>query len=175
MATLVYRRKAECSFNGIGVYAWVRRGEYLYIGKSTCVSNRLRSHGIVGRLEPFQAIDRILVWPMDSFLIASLAEVRMIWSLKPAHNMTHTRPEACKGCGRILNVKEHPLRRYCYPSCPPLPGFPERHHERFDRLRHLPSDTVTALVKAERAERHRIDMQARPHIAAYFASKRLTR
>lgn len=69
-----------------GVYAWVRDGKYLYIGRSSCVYQRLYNHDVIGVREAVLDTDVIQVWLCSDAQSSIHLENRLISQQRPYYN-----------------------------------------------------------------------------------------
>lgn len=69
------------------VYAWIRGGRYLYVGRSESVLVRLGTHNIIGTAaNPLLATDRIAIWHFEIRRDSMKFEYVLINQFKPELN-----------------------------------------------------------------------------------------
>ena len=114
------------------VYGWKRGSEYLYIGLSSNILNRIRGHHVLHR-DSIEETDEIQFWFTGTWVEAESLEKELIAKLLPSYN-TIDSPSPYKGstkltqpAGTILGTrkcicgKEFQLRKpwqlYCSQKC----------------------------------------------------------
>lgn len=73
-------------FRQMGVYSWVRKGEYLYIGVSDFPLLRILTHDTIGVKSPIEPDDRFEVILCIDFFEARRLESQLISQHKPKYN-----------------------------------------------------------------------------------------
>jgi predicted GIY-YIG superfamily endonuclease len=68
------------------VYAWIRNKDWLYVGLSKNVHQRIFDHNVIGIEEPFQITDKILLFNCSSKDEMCLLEKQLIRENKPKYN-----------------------------------------------------------------------------------------
>lgn len=86
----------ECTINVSGdefnlyntpcVYAWKRGDEWLYVGTSNRGICRLYSHTTIGKIEPVQTNDTIVLWFYKNPVQAMMNEAELIIVHQPKYN-----------------------------------------------------------------------------------------
>jgi len=54
------------NFPRIFVYAWIRGGDWLYVGQTTMGMSRLYTHHVVNVMDKVRDEDQFLIWPCNS-------------------------------------------------------------------------------------------------------------
>ncbi len=78
---------ADCMRASHCVYTWQRGTEWLYIGCTANLNQRLRTHNIIGKLEDVQDGDTITLWPFSDEHNAFWHEASLIAKHQPRHNI----------------------------------------------------------------------------------------
>lgn len=93
-----HRYKAWKIFGIIGVYAWRRGDEWLYIGMSDSVFRRINDrHHVINRLEEvIYERDEFYIYECDSLYEAEELERELIQRHRPKYNTAHCKPRRLK-------------------------------------------------------------------------------
>lgn len=86
------KHKAWEIYKTIGVYAWRRGTEWLYVGMSASVYSRINNHDVIGKAEGVQFEDQFFVYECDNFDEAADLEIELIRKFRPKYNIVHCRP-----------------------------------------------------------------------------------
>src|SRR5262245_60132252 len=72
-------------FEACAIYGWYRNPDYLYIGQSYKVIQRIVAHGTLGVVEPYLEGDKIHIWFCEYKQLDDV-EAALIRAFKPRHN-----------------------------------------------------------------------------------------
>ena len=68
------------------VYAWRRKDEYLYVGKSKNGLERFKYHNIANKIDSVRDTDYVDIWICANEFVLGDLENNLIWLLKPKYN-----------------------------------------------------------------------------------------
>lgn len=99
-------------------YGWKRGRTYLYIGASANVLRRISGHNVIGKAEPMQARDRIVIWYARTAHSAKKLAERLEARHRPKYSIQYAgldeRP--CLGCKELFKPKR-PWQKFCKDAC----------------------------------------------------------
>jgi predicted GIY-YIG superfamily endonuclease len=109
------------SLTGHAVYGWKRGNDFLYIGSTGNFLDRVGSHNIIGKVEPVQNQDQIIVWPgSEDFMEVMAFEAELNRKFRPKYSTPLLRGEIrelpCITCGNTFKQTRW-WQKYCSRAC----------------------------------------------------------
>lgn len=112
------------------VYAWKRENDYLYIGSTENLLQRISNHHIIGKADQFRSTDSIEIWITSEDDLGIDLEYTLIQEFRPKYN-TVVDPRnmgvprkvcriKCLICGKRFKQKRWWQKR-CKPNCKRAP------------------------------------------------------